>query len=150
MVPLNHLLSPNAEAVVSEVIDGEAIVIDLSTGIYYSLDGVGGAIWSLIEAERSIDDIVAAVVARYEVSPERAENDVEQVVAELVGEGLVVVSERESPSGTNRQLPSDRMQPYDTPRLQTYRDLGDLLALDPHLPRTWDIPWKSPAEKPLD
>jgi coenzyme PQQ synthesis protein D (PqqD) len=134
MVPSNRALSPNADAAVAEVIDGEAILINLATSVYYSMDGVGGMIWSLIEAERSIDDIVESVVARYEVSPEQAESDVGRVVAELVREELLVVSEREPSRGPDGQAPSERRQPYAPPELKAYRDMGDLLALDPHLP----------------
>jgi len=35
-------LRPNEEEVASKVMDGEAILINLSNGIYYSMDKVGG------------------------------------------------------------------------------------------------------------
>jgi hypothetical protein len=150
MLPLTHVLSPNAGAVAGEVIDGEAIIIDLSTGVYYSMDGVGGSIWALIEAERSLGEIVAAIVARYEAPPERVHTDVQELVAELVREQLVLVSERESPSREDQEPAPERKLAYDTPRLNTYRDMGDLLALDPPVPGLQDIPWKTSAEKPLE
>lgn len=36
----------NAPSVVGEVIDGEAVILNLETGKYYSARGSGSAIWS--------------------------------------------------------------------------------------------------------
>src|SRR4029450_13507670 len=40
----------NSPQVINETIDGEAIMINLATGSYYSLDRVGGDVWTLLEA----------------------------------------------------------------------------------------------------
>jgi Coenzyme PQQ synthesis protein D (PqqD) len=128
MVAHNQALSPNAEAVVAEVIDGEAVLIDLTTGVYYSLAGVGGSIWSLIEAGSSVERIVEAIA----------------------GQKLIVVAEGGPAGLRDPQAPPDGKLPYDTPELKTYRDMGDLLALDPPLPGIREIPWTAPTEKPLD
>jgi Coenzyme PQQ synthesis protein D (PqqD) len=150
MVPVNHALSPNPQGVAAEVIDGEAIIINLATGIYYSMEGVGGSMWDLIEGGCSVEEIVSAVSARYDVSRERAEADVRRVAEELVREELVAVSERESAGAAEQELPTAGKLAYDTPELKTYRDMGDLLALDPHLPGMREIPWKEPAEQHHD
>ena len=47
------------EEVASELIDGEAIIIDLSTGMYFSLDRVGGRIWALLANQTSLGEIRA-------------------------------------------------------------------------------------------
>jgi hypothetical protein len=36
--------------------------------------------------------------------------------------------------------------PYELPKLNIYRDMGDLLALDPPVPGLGDTPWKEPEE----
>jgi Coenzyme PQQ synthesis protein D (PqqD) len=150
MVAHNQALSPNAEAVVAEVIDGEAVLIDLTTGVYYSLAGVGGSIWSLIEAGSSVDGIVEAIAGRYEASREQVEADVAGLVGELERQKLIVVAEGGPAGLRDPQAPPDGKLPYDTPELKTYRDMGDLLALDPPLPGIREIPWTAPTEKPLD
>jgi hypothetical protein len=150
MVPVNRVLSPNAETVVAEVIDGEAVLIDLSTGIYYSMDAAGGSVWSLIEAGSSIELIAAAICARYEVSPEQAQGDVSRLVEHLVQQNLVVVADGEAAGPGTPEAPSAGRLPYVAPELKTYRDMGDLLALDPPLPGMREIPWRATAEKPGD
>jgi hypothetical protein len=145
MLPLNRALSPNAAAVAGEVIDGEAIIIDLSTGVYYSMGGVGGRIWGLIEAGHSLEEIVAAIVAGHDVDAERARVEAEQLVAHLARENLVLVAEHESPRREPREPAPQQKLAYETPTLNTYRDMGDLLALDPPAPGLQDIPWKPPG-----
>jgi len=36
--------------------------------------------------------------------------------------------------------------PYEIPKINIYRDLGDLLALDPPVPGLGDTPWKESDE----
>lgn len=44
----------NAPTVISETIDGEAIIINLDTGAYYSLRETGAAVWQLIDKARPV------------------------------------------------------------------------------------------------
>ena len=43
MLTLQNRLRPNEEEVAGKVMDGDAIIINLSNGIYYSMDKVRGA-----------------------------------------------------------------------------------------------------------
>src|SRR6187397_1108133 len=45
----DQLLRPNSPSVVSEIIDGEAVIMNLATGHYFSALGTGGELWALIE-----------------------------------------------------------------------------------------------------
>ena len=40
-----HLV-PNVAEVAAKVMDGEAILINLANGMYYSMDGAGGFLWT--------------------------------------------------------------------------------------------------------
>jgi hypothetical protein len=144
MISLNQSLSPNSDAVVAEVIDGEAVLIDLSTGVYHSMDGVGGSVWSLIEVGTRLEEIVGAITARYEVSREQAEADVQRIAADLVQAKLVVTSDGEPSGRPDHESAAEPKLPYDPPELKTYRDMSDLLALDPPTPGMRDVPWKWP------
>lgn len=150
MLSLRARLSRNAPEVVGEVIDGEAILINLVTGVYYSLDGVGGLIWTLIETQHSFDEIATAITGRYDVSLEQARTDVQRVASELLREKLVVVSDRKGPGGNGPAPAPQPKQRYEAPQVNVYRDMGDLLALDPPAPGLTDIPWRAPAGGPAD
>ena len=138
----------NEEECAAQVIDGEAVIINLLNGTYYSLDKVGGAIWELAAAGSAVPTIVQRVVARYDVNPDRARRDVERLVQELVTERLLVPATARAgePDATSVQA-SDARLAYDEPVLTTYRDMAELLALDPPMPRLETLVWSEPADQ---
>jgi len=75
------------EAVACEFGAGLAL-LHLKSNVYYSLNGVGAFIWEQIQEPRSIADIRAAVLARYNVDAERCKADVEGLLKGLSEAGL--------------------------------------------------------------
>ena len=145
MLTLQNCLRPNEAEVAAKVLEGEAIIINLSNGMYYSMDKIGGLIWAMIEGGHSLGEIVEAIVSRYEVSFAQAQADVERLVRELIQENLVIVSDQSPPPRQNREMQPQERHPYESPILNIYRDMGDLLALDPPMPSLDEIPWKVPS-----
>jgi hypothetical protein len=137
----------NEEEVAAKVIDGEAIMINLSNGVYYSMDEVGGLIWEMIEGRYSLQEMVAEIIARYDVSPRQAQADVERLVGELFEENLVMPSNDELPRRENQPQERQQRLPYEPPNLNIYRDMADLLALDPPMPSLQEITWKEPDDR---
>lgn len=76
----------------SSDLDGEAIILDLSRGMYYGLDGVGAQIWRLIQQPRAVADLQAAIVAEYDVTSERCEQDLHALLGDLSSAGLIEVT----------------------------------------------------------
>lgn len=74
-----------------EVLDGEAVVLNLQTGIYFSLNEVGTRIWQLLEEHERVEPVIEAMLAEYEVEREVLEADVSRLVSELSEKGLLVV-----------------------------------------------------------
>ena len=147
MLNLDDHLRPNAEEVAAKVMDGEAILINLSNGIYYSMDKVGGLIWELIERGYSMEQVIVAITARYDVSREQAQADVERLTAELLDENLVAVRTDGSPAAEIDEQHLHPRLPYEAPALNIYRDMGDLLALDPPMPGLAEMNWKEPEDE---
>ena len=144
MPKMNKRLQSNSREVAAKVMDGEAIFINLSTGVYYSMNEVGTFIWELIDAGRTPDAAVEIVTGCYEVSREQAKADVERLVSVLLEESIVIESDNEAKAGefTGTETALTERKPYVAPELLIYRDMGDLLALDPPMPGLQDIPWK--------
>jgi hypothetical protein len=130
------------EDVVAKVMDGEAIIINLATGVYYSMSDVAGAAWELIEAGYPIAEIVGAVVARYDVDEEQAREDVLRLAQDLMREELVVAADEDRALQPLTSPAASTKLAYVVPQLNTYTDMEDLLALDPPTPSFNDIPWK--------
>ncbi len=133
-------LKPNIAEVAAETLDGEVVLINLAKGIYYSLDGTGSFIWGHVEKSASCEDIVKAMVASYDVSPQTADEDVRRLMDEFVSEGLALVSGDTQTSLTTALKPVTKRAPYSTPVLNIYSDMQGLLALDPPLPDLIDHP----------
>ncbi|MEO7358810.1 MAG: PqqD family protein, partial [Gemmatimonadaceae bacterium] len=55
----------NAPAAVSEEIDGEAVIMNLESGHYFSARGLSGILWQATIAGVSADELVNAVSAAW-------------------------------------------------------------------------------------
>lgn len=75
--------------VVSEVVDGEAVLLDLRNGVYFSLNRVGTRIWQLIQEHGEVDRVRQQLLEEFEVSREMLEQDLERCLAELRRRGLL-------------------------------------------------------------
>lgn len=87
----SHVTKDNSQ-VIDRVVDGEALLIDLQTGNYFSLNAVGTRIWESLDGSMTVQDIIHMVVDEYDVDVERAEADVLTLVNDLISEGLAIVT----------------------------------------------------------
>ncbi len=133
MLALSNVITANQQHVAAKVMDGEAILINLTTGAYYSIPSTGGFIWSVVETDISLDEVVRAVLLHYDVEREQAETDVLRLCTELHDEGLVIVSDSAVTEPTLPPAPVTR-QPYLPPTLEKFTDMAEMFALDPPLP----------------
>ena len=69
--------------------DGETVMLSVTTGKYFALKGIGHFIWEVISQPTSIDEIVDAVSQRFDVDPAQAQNDCEKFVKDLTENNLV-------------------------------------------------------------
>jgi len=125
----------NSPYVVSEVFaDDEAAIINLKTGTYHSLNKMATAIWSLVEKGANVDELTAFAIGNHEVEKTTAGEHIEQFLESLVKENLIVPAESESeftsgvPSSDSN---SAKKLAYDRPVLESYKDMQELLLLDP-------------------
>jgi hypothetical protein len=75
-------------------LDGETVLLDLSTGRYYTLNRVGTAIWERCTGNRSLQEIHLALCARFDASSERIADDLLALVTHLSHEGLLTLERR--------------------------------------------------------
>jgi len=129
---MESTLKVNAPSVVAEVIDGEAVIMDLASGHYFSTQHVGCDIWRGIELGVSRSAIVRSLASVYGVAPDAASEAVAFFVGELLKHNLVVESNG-TLSGAEDQMTwlSGTRQPFSAPVLNAYTDMEELLLLDP-------------------
>lgn len=76
---------------VSAEVGGERVLLNVASGTYHGMNGVGAHVYELVAEPRSVADVVAAVRAEFDVDEATADADVRAFVAELEAAGLVTV-----------------------------------------------------------
>ncbi len=77
---------------VSADLDGEAVILNLQNGLYYSLDPVGAYIWELLKEPVTVKKILDSMLEEYDVEPDRVERDLLDLLGKLATEGLIEVN----------------------------------------------------------
>ncbi|WYL93496.1 MAG: lasso peptide biosynthesis PqqD family chaperone [Gloeotrichia echinulata IR180] len=83
------------EQIFSEL-DGEQVILNIQSGVYYGLNSVGASIWNLIQQPKTISEIQDAILSKYEVEPEQCDRDLLKILQELEAEGLIEVNNETS------------------------------------------------------
>ena len=80
------------ERQLSTTLADEVIILGLDDSMYYGLTGTGARIWELVQAPRTIEEILTAITAEFEVDRQRAETDLDALLADLQSRGLVAIT----------------------------------------------------------
>ena len=75
----------------SSDLSGEAVILNLKTGMYHGLDTVGTRIWNLLQESKTVKDILDTLILEYEVELERCERELLALLQKLADEGLIEV-----------------------------------------------------------
>lgn len=71
-------------------VSGEAVILNLKSGVYYGLDALGARIWDLIQEPMTVGRIQATLLKEYDVQPDRCERDLLALLQKLADAGLVL------------------------------------------------------------
>ena len=130
------LLMQNLQDTIAQVIEGEAILIVPHSGVYHSLNPMGTWIWQQFAGGSTLEAVSTRLQGHFS-QQSGVSADVEALVAEMVRERLLVEM-LAAPGEANFAAP---LGPYLSPEMLTFRDLGDLLALDPPAPGLAEVTW---------
>jgi hypothetical protein len=119
-----------AASVVSDVIDGEAVMLHRSSGDYFSTDGVGCLVWQWIEEGRSRGRMQGDLEARFAADPATIAAALDSFIVDLLSHQLVREAEVEPEEAPTAPWSGDRVA-FSPPVLNIYSDIRNLLLLDP-------------------
>jgi len=123
-----EFIQPNNSQIAAKVMEGEAILINLTTGIYYSLDDVGSELWEAIVQGTSEAVLTEWVASAYDLDVAQAGTDVAGFVQALQAEEIIV-------AGTDGSaVPAAGQATYAPPSFERFDDMAEMFALDPPLP----------------
>ena len=81
-----------APNVTFQTVAGEAILIRLDTGTYFSLNKVGTEFWEMLKGSQTIEEQAASLAAKYNVDLEIVRADLLELATALFEEKLVDIA----------------------------------------------------------
>lgn len=88
LLPLTARFRPKANVLVREL-DGEAVLLDLDTGRYFTLNPTGRRIFELLDGEQTLAEVLELLLQEFDATRAKLEGDLLELVAELGREGLI-------------------------------------------------------------
>lgn len=71
---------------------GEAILIRMDTGTYFSLNKIGTEFWDMLDGQQTIAQHAAVIAAKYNVDAPMVTSDLLELAEKLIAERLVDVT----------------------------------------------------------
>lgn len=117
-------------SVVHEKFGDETVIVNLESGCYYSIQGAGDAIWSAVMEGVPRDDILRRIQAAYAGDRQQIIRETAAFLDQLAAEALV---EAAAPAAAMAEsvTAAPGAPPFETPRLDKYTDMEEMLQLDP-------------------
>jgi coenzyme PQQ synthesis protein D (PqqD) len=132
-------------AVVHETIDGEAVIINLETGAYFSVEGRGAIAWQQLVAGASPADVATMLAAGHDGDAGAIAAAVAQLVDSLRREGLIRPDDPADgdPPAPAAAAPNPGLADLS---LRVFTDLQELLLLDP-IHDVDEVGWPAPLPR---
>jgi hypothetical protein len=86
----SSIVEANQEQISSDL-GGEAVILNLKTGVYHGLNEVGALIWTLIQEPKVVSDIKQMLLQEYEVEDQQCDRDLKALLEDLLAAGLIDV-----------------------------------------------------------
>ena len=90
---MEHSRVVAAQDQVSCDLDGEAVVLNLKSGVYHGLNLVAAEVWKWVQEPRTFAEVRDMMMEGYEVELARCETDLRKLLGDLADRGLVEISD---------------------------------------------------------
>jgi len=119
----------NSPNIVGEKFDDEVVLVNLNSGIYYSLRENAAKIWTLLTMGYCAAQIIALYQQHCSEASEAITSKISQFIDQLISQELLVISQRDLIQIEEPFLLS--MDLFTAPTLEIFSDMQDILLLDP-------------------
>lgn len=80
-----------AENVTFEVVADEAILIDINTGTYFSLNEIGTEFWEMLDGTQTVEQHATTIATKYEVETSMVVDDLIELANEMAKDKLIII-----------------------------------------------------------
>jgi len=77
------------EDVLFQELQGEAVLLNLKTGVYLGLNQVGTRIWQLLQEDGALQRVMDVMLQEYDVAQEKLQMDLLNLVGQMEKQGLL-------------------------------------------------------------
>lgn len=77
------------EALLSNNLGDDVVMMDIEEGAYYGLEGVAARIWQLTENPVSVGSVCEVLIGEYDVSKEQCRQEVDKFLNDLLNQKIV-------------------------------------------------------------
>lgn len=81
------------DSVLSTELHDEGVLLNLETGEYFGLDGVGMEMWKVLRANGDVGAARAALLEQYDVAEDVLAKDLDELIAKLAERKLLLVAD---------------------------------------------------------
>ena len=74
--------------------DGDTVMMDADTGLYYNIGKTGGTVWGILEKPHTVDGIVDEMMEIYDVERSVCEEQTKAFLNQLINAGLCFTDQR--------------------------------------------------------
>ena len=74
-------------------LDTESVILHIDNGVYFGLNDVGTTIWNHIQSPSRVGEIRDAIIRQYDVTADRCEPDLLNLLQELENHGLIEIQD---------------------------------------------------------
>jgi len=78
-----------SDLVVCAELDGEAVLLNVETGIYFGLDAIAAHIWRLLSEGATQESIAERLTEEYDAEPSELRADLDAFLDQLAERGLI-------------------------------------------------------------
>ena len=79
------------EDILFREIEGEAVLLNIRTGVYFGLDKMGTAIWQRIQKKKRLEQVVDEMLQDFDVDRKTCEQDLREFTARLEKNNLLLI-----------------------------------------------------------
>ncbi len=89
-----------SDSQVSALLGDEVVILELATGQYYGLEGIGPAVWKLIQQPARVRDVRDEIVRSFEVDESVCERDLLSLLEDMISRQILELVAPPSTAGS--------------------------------------------------
>lgn len=79
--------------IIQSTIGDEVVMMDMDSGFYFGMNGVGSVIWHHLSNEITLDDLISKLMSEFKVNKQTCESDTIEFLDSLLEKNIIRVVE---------------------------------------------------------